>query len=400
MMIRSLLALILLLPAICFAKPELSQRDYRVLTTASKLLENEEYDKAYQHLHKAQQQLRNKYALALVAHNLGQIELIRERYPAALEHLETAYRLDALDEAQQLQLSHSLAQLNCMEEHWRRCIDYLKGWMSAAPDQIKGKDYLLLAQAYAQLEKWSALLGPIDRAIASRKKPPQSWFQLKLAAHIKLRQWKSAISTQKTVLSFYAEKPENWRQLVSLYLQRENHRQALATQRMGFDRGLLQKARDYRLLTSLMLQAEIPFFAGQVMQQGLDNSVLKANERNLKLLGRCWIEAREYSQAILVLQRLNTLKPSTRTLTQLAQLQLQQQDWESAKRSLTDALDTKPKDKAKLQLLLGIAQIKLKHYRQAKNTLLAAASDERLKPSVEGWLYYLDQVNPDDSAAS
>lgn len=395
-----LIVVFMLLPMLASAKAQLSQRDYQLLMQAYKFIEAEQYTAAHSHLLAAKEQVGSDYARALVSHNLGQVELQRERYAKALTYLRDAYEMKALPDDQNINLIRTLAQLNCMEEKWKVCTVHLEYWMHQTSDSVKGEDYLLLAQAYSQLEKWSKVITPISSAIASRKVAPESWYQLKVVAHIRLEQWRAAVREQKRMISHYADKPGHWRQLVSMHLQVKDQKKALADQRIAYERGLLRKAGDYRLLAQMMLQAQIPFYAGEVIQAGLDRGDLKRNKKNLQLLSRCWVQARESKKAAAVLAQLNKVAPSNQNLTQLAQVQIELQDWRAAEKTLQMALKRSQGKQTRLQLLLGITRVKLKHYDQARQALAAASADKRLKSAVDGWMRYLDQIDPGIELAS
>lgn len=397
---RLLIAVLMLLPMLASAKAQLSQKDYQLLMQAFKFIEAEQYSEAHKHLMTAKEQVGSDYARALVAHNLGQVELQRERYPSALQHLREAYELKALPDDQQINLIRTLAQLNCMEEKWKVCTVHLEYWMKQAPESVKGEDHLLLAQAYSQLEQWRKVIPSISTAILGRKVAPENWYQLKVVAHIRLEQWRAAIREQKRMMQHYASKPGHWRQLVSMHLQVKDQKSALADQRIGYERALLRKASDYRLLAQMLLQAEIPYYAGEVMQEGLTRGDLKANKKNLKLLSRSWVQARENEKAAAALARLNKVAPNKESLTQLAQVQIDMQDWRAAQKTLQKALKRSQGKQARLQLLLGITRIKLKHYDEAREALAAASGDKRLKSAVDGWIRYLDQIDPEFNLAS
>lgn len=390
-----LIAVLMLLPLMAQAEAQLSQRDYQLLTQALKFIEAEQYAEAHKYLMQAKSQVGSDYARALISHNLGQVELQRERYGKALGHLHDTYELNALPKEQQINLIRTLAQLNCIEENWNTCASLLEQWLHQAPGKVKGDDHLLLAQAYSQLKKWSNVIKQVSAAIQSRDVAPENWYQLKVVAHIRLRQWRAAIREQKRLISHYADKPLHWRHLVSLQLEVKDQQAALATQRMGFERGLLRKASDYRLLAQMMLQDRIPYFAGLVIQEGLENGVLKPDKTNLQLLSSCWIQAQESKKAVTVLVQLNKLAPSRQNLTQLAHMQIELQDWQGAQMTLLKALKHSQGKQARLQLLLGITQINLESYDQARRALTAAAADKELKATADGWVRYLDQISLD-----
>jgi len=201
------------------------------------------------------------------------------------------------------------------------------------------------------------------------------------------------------MISHYAGKPGHWRQLVSLHLQNKDQKSALADQRIAFERGLLTKNSDYRLLAHMMLQAQIPYYAGQVVEQGVARGILKQDKKTLQLLSRCWVQAKENEKAVQVLAQLNKLAPSKQSLTQLAQVQIDLQDWHAAQRTLLQALQNDQGKQARLQLLLGITRIKLKRYDRARQALAAAAGDKQLRSTVDGWMQYLDRIHPKQALA-
>lgn len=393
---RRLLVLMLLLPMLAFADAQLSQKEYKVLTQAGELIENQQLGEAHKLLSGAKKDARDGYGKALMLHNLGQIELLRERYPRALAYLKGAYDQSAMPEESQLNLMRTLAQLHCMNDHWLRCAELLGGWMAKDPTAVKGDDYLLQAQAYSQLERWRSVVQPISAAIASRKIAPENWYQLKVLAHIQLKQWRSAVREQQRMMQFYSDKPDYWRQLVSLHQQNGDERSALAAQRIAYERNLLTTARDYRLLASMLLRAELPFYAAQVVEQGVERKILKSGKKNLELLSRSWILAKESERAVAVLADLNRVAPSKKTLVHMAYMQIELQDWNAAEKAIKRAMQRSQKPDPRLQLMMGITQIKLRDFSEARESLNAAATDRKVQSEAEGWIRYLDQIQPPD----
>ncbi|MCV6610385.1 MAG: hypothetical protein OIF55_06415 [Amphritea sp.] len=398
---RSLMLVFLVtISSFVIAGQPLSQSDYRLLTKAGKLIETEQLEAAYQLLSEADSGSRKGYSKALIAYNLGQIDLRRERFKSAIKHLEVAFTQQAMPSEQQLSLKRTLAQLNCMEERWKRCISLLKSWLAEAPEKVTANDQILLAQAYSQTERWREVIKPAAAAINSRADVPESWYQLKIFAHIRLNQWRSAIRDQQRMMTHYTGNPAHWRQLVSLHQQNRDHKSALASQRIGYERGLLSSAADHRLLAGMLLQAQLPFFAGEVVQQGIDRKILKANKRTLELLSRCWIQAKESRRAVAALAKLNDVAPGRQSLTRMAYMQIELQEWQQAQLTLQRALKLGGKKVSELQLMLGIVRIKLRQFEGARQALSVAAENRNMKSAADGWLRYLDQVSPEQTLLS
>ncbi len=264
--------------------------------------------------------------------------------------------------------------------------------MAAAPASVKPSDHLLVAQAYSQLESWKLVLPHISKAINAKKIAPQNWYQLKVVAHVRLKQWSQAAKQQQVLLRHYSDKPGEWRQLVSLQLQAKQRKSALATQRLGYNRKILRKPTDYTLLAQLLMNQNIPYQAGIVLQEGMKAKVVKASVRNLRILSQAWIVAKEMDKAIGILKRLNQIAPNEKTAAKLAQIQFQERKWKGAEATLVKALK-KSVEPAELQLMLGITRLNMKKYDAARSAFDQAGKSSKYEKTVAGWIRYLDQMN-------
>ncbi|MCP4595287.1 hypothetical protein [Neptuniibacter sp.] len=387
-----LLFLLLLSPVAFAAGNQLSQYEYKQLSGAFKLMEEGSLTQARKLLKQAQPNMKSDYAKALVFQNLAQIALHSEQFSVALKNLKQAKVLNALPKDQQDNLDHTLGQLYCMQESWSSCIKHLKQWMAAVPGSVKPSDHLLVAQAYSQLESWKLVLPHISKAINAKKIAPQNWYQLKVVAHVRLKQWSQAAKQQQVLLRHYSDKPGEWRQLVSLQLQAKQRKSALATQRLGYNRKILRKPTDYTLLAQLLMNQNIPYQAGIVLQEGMKAKVVKASVRNLRILSQAWIVAKEMDKAIGILKRLNQIAPNEKTAAQLAQIQIQERKWKGAEATLVKALK-KSVEPAELQLMLGITRLNMKKYDAARSAFDQAGKSSKYEKTVAGWIRYLDQMN-------
>ncbi|WP_136680362.1 hypothetical protein [Neptunomonas sp. XY-337] len=391
---------LLLASTLSHGQEKLSQHDYKQLKKAFDLIEASQTQAAKQQLLSASDKVTSPYAKALVWQNLGQLELRAERHRTALKYLQKAHVLEALPATQQSNLLKTIAQLHCMAEQWSACSTKLNRWIKSAGKQVRGDDHLLLAQAYSQQEKWRAVLPSIRAAIATRKVAPRSWYQLETGAQIRLKRWAAAAKAQQRLVRIYPKRSADWRQLTALQLQAGQNKAALATQRMGFESGLLTQGKDYRQLAQMLLRQGAPYKAGEVLESGLKRGSLKGTARELTLLSQSWQLAKEKHKAIAALTQLQKVTPSAKNLARIAQLQIDLEQWRSAQRTLSAALKSaKGDDRASLQLLLGITQVKLEQFVLARNALKAAADFPSVSGSAKSWLRYLEQVAPNEQLA-
>lgn len=377
------------------AEHKFSKLEHREFSELQQYMEEESWTKARQQLASMQKLFSKPYVQALIEHYLGQIALQMDEYKRATVHLEKAFAFNELPEHQQTGLIRTLGQLYCMDEKWKPCLQKLNSWIETTTDQVKADDYLLISNAYSQLENWPKVIPNIKQAIALRERPPENWYQLLISSHIQLKQWKQAIQQQKILVQYYGTRASHWRQLVSLHLQVDDNQSALACQRVAYEQKILNSSKDYRLLAQLMMHGGIPYFAAEIIQQGMDRGIVKRDKKNLELLSVGWIQAEETDKAITSLAQLIKLDRRENYLTQLAQMQIKQMQWKAAQTTLLSALKQPVKESSQLQLMLGITRINLRDYGTARESLMVASKNKKLKKLALNWIQYLEQVDPD-----
>lgn len=369
-------------------------KDFAMMERVDGLIDEKQFEAAYTELMDARETVRGDFGRALVLQYLADIDLQLERYPNALRHLTAAYALNALSEQQQTNALYTLAQLHCMEEQWQRCADLISDWLNQVPStEHRSSHYLLLAQANTAMEKWPLVIDPVGKAIALENPAPMDWYQFKVAAQVSLKRWQGAISTQKALLSLYPDQALQWRRLVSFQFEVKQFKEALASQRIGVEQGLLREEKDYRLLAQLMLQEGIPFHGARILEEGMSAGRVKLTEGNLQLLATGWQLARDNQRLLVALTKLNELAPSLQRLEQLARVQIETEQWESAQATLRQGIARYGKEsQARLQLLLGITHIQLETYNEARAALVLASQDSVVGPSANSWLRYLEGI--------
>lgn len=373
--------------------PSLSQADFKRFQVAFDLIEQQQWRQAKEGLNLLITESSSSYVKALAHYNLGKISLEREHYKSAIQSLQKARALEALPTDQNLSLLNVIGQLHCQLDQWKSCINVLQQWVKLAPNKVKAQDYILIAQANAQLERWASVIKPVNRAITLTKRPPKNWLQIAIVAHVELEQWPQAVKRQQQLIEYYPEQAEDWRQLVNLHLQQDSFDHALAVQRLGFHRGLLASEEDYQLLAQLLLTKGLPERAGEVLVAGLKSQQLERNEKVLTLLSQAWLHAKEWEQAESVLVRLNQLMPSAERAKKLAQVQMELKHWHVASKSLQLAIRLSEKYDPSLYIMLGIAEIHAKDFNAARSAFNKAVASQKEHESAQNWLNYIAKLD-------
>jgi len=408
-MIRALMVLLLSISTLVQAakQPTLSAAEYKHLTTVQTLIGEEKWKEARTSLQKLEEAMTRPYANALRLQTLGQVELQLDRYPQALKAFQAAYRLEVLDDVQQRQLLHLQAQLQLSQENWKVGAKLLEQWLvdtreaeknaKPGPDgkpvasKIRADDYLWLAQAYSQQEKWRQTIDRIRVALKMRPNAPENWHQLELAGHLNRKDWKSSLTVLRRLVQMNP-KEGYWSQIASLQLQLKRRRGALATMRIAHELGYLKKGSNHKLLAQLMLQQGMPYQAARIMENAMKRKLVKRSNSNLRLVASAWTQAREQDEALDSLQVLAKRKPTATLLGRIARLQVHQQRWGDAEKTLKRALKLKAKNPERLLLLQGIARVRMERLDDARRSFKQAQQYADARGVAESWLQYLTQI--------
>jgi tetratricopeptide (TPR) repeat protein len=142
----------------------------------------------------------------------------------------------------------------------------------------------------------------------------------------------------------------------------------------------------------LNLFLEIPYKAAVIVQENIDNGSIEKNEANLKLLLGSWTAAREFDEAIKVIDILAPMTNQGNLYIQKAMLLNEKGDWEGVRTAAEQALETGTIDKpGDIYILLGMAYTELEEYEQAIDSFkkVLEVGAERNKKNAEAWIEYV-----------
>jgi tetratricopeptide (TPR) repeat protein len=174
------------------------------------------------------------YEQAIVLRSLSSVYALKEQYKKAAEALSRCLNLKVLPGSQEQQGIQNLGQLYMATEQYAKAIKTLEPWLAENPKKIDGQINVLIANAYAQLKHYRKALPYIKKAIASAKKPEESWYQLNLALYYELDNYSSAATLLKQLVRRYPDKKTYWSQLSSVYQQLKQYKKAVSIKRLAY----------------------------------------------------------------------------------------------------------------------------------------------------------------------
>ena len=230
----------------------------------------------------------------------GYTYFAQEKYAESAASYEKVLEQEELPEAMRLSTIYTLGQLHFHLEHYQQAADYLQDWLKLASNPGP-EPYILLGQAYYQLGKLEQAAGPVQQAIDIARergaRVQENWYALLRVIYFETKNYPRLLEVLEILVRDYPAK-EYWLHLSSAYGEMGDTARQLAAYDMAYQQGFLKRGNEIVLLAQLLLQAEVPYRAGTLLQQGLDDGTIEGTAANWRLLSQAWIMAQEHQKAI------------------------------------------------------------------------------------------------------
>lgn len=386
--------------------PALREATYKSLAEAQELVDAKDLVGAQQVLDDllGKSKNLNAYEIASVHNMKAFVAFSQEDYPAAIRAYENVLaQRPEIPVALELSTLYALGQLYFVEENYRKAIDYLNTWFEAA-ENPGPQAYVFLAQAYYQLEDYRQVPPIIQEAMevarARDAEIKENWWLLMRAAYYELEDWDNVIDILEVLVRDFPKK-EYWVQLSGLYGQEGQSDKQVGAIWAAWIQGMLDQEREILNVAGLMLQEGVPYWAGRILEQEIEDEVVEDSSSNLQMLAQAWQMAQEVDKAIPVYQEAARKSDEGELYYRLSQLYLDKNDCESAIDAVDSALDKGGlRNVAQAQLVRGMCQFELKRYDAAIASfnagIRADGADDIDLRSLRQWRSYVENEKARD----
>lgn len=328
------------------------------------------------------------YQKAMILRELASAAAQRKDYPAARKLLEQAIELNALSGPAAEMMKRDLAALAMASGDIKDQIPALESLVragNATPEVMAA-----LGAAYVQNKRFKDAVPLLKKAIAAQPgKPDTTWRMALIAALIGAGQYAEATAPLEQVLREAPGQRDSWLQLAALHLKSGNKERAQAAMEIASRLGYLSEAEDRLRLVTLTGQLGAPFEAGSLLQGWMQSGQVPKSTENQKLLAALWVRARERRLALPVLQEMVAARPSRELYEQIAQLQLERQDYPRAVEAMNQAIQMGGTSGLVL-VNLGLARYQMADVEGATQAFRQAATFAPQKELATKWLEYLE----------
>ncbi len=327
------------------------------------------------------------YARAMLLRDLAATAVEKKDYKEAQRLLQEAIKIGALSGPAAEMMKKDLAALTMAGGDIKQQVPQLEALVksgSATPEIL-----VALGAAYLENRRYKEAVPLLQKGIAASPKPDPTWRKALVAALIGAGQEGDAAKLLEQQLKGNSAQREAWLQLSALYLKAGNKERAQATMEIASRLGYLTSAEDRLRLVTLTGQIGAPFEAGSVLQGWMQGGQVAKNADNQKLLAALWVRAREPKLALVVLNDLSVAKPSRELYEQMAQLQLEREDYAHASQALAQAMQLGGKS-GPLLMNLGLARYQLADVDGALGAFKEAGQYAPQKKLAGDWITYLE----------
>jgi len=373
--------------------PTMREAVYKKLSEAQELAEGNDLDGALKLLKDAEK-TRNltPYEKSQIFNFYAFVYYSRDDYANAVRSYEQVLAQPDLPEALETGTIFSLAQLYFVQEQYQKSIDYLDRWFSVTTKPT-AQPYLMLGQAYYQLERFNDALTPILKAVelkkASEKGVDEQSYLLLRALYFELNNYPKMAEVLEILVREFPKK-DYWLQLSGVYGEMDLAEKQLITMELVYRQGLFDRSTEFVTLSQLLMQAEIPYRAAKVLADGFDQGVVDRNMANLRLLSQAYVMAQDDKKAIDPLSEAASLSKDGELYYHLANSLMNLEQYNEAASAARKALNKGGLDRPdSVRVLLGMALFENGDTRDAIEAFQQAQKDDRSSRVANQWLSFI-----------
>ncbi len=332
----------------------------------------------------------NSYELAQIWNTLAFAYYTLDDMPNTLMAYEMVLK-EEITEALELSTLRSLFQLYYAQEAYKKSIDYMNRWEKLRGEPDAGVTFIR-ATAYYQLEDYKNALKEalvVEKITAAEgKEMKENWWYLQVVIYNELKDYDNVIKVLEKLIVVYPKK-QYWMHLAGMYSEKGLDDRSLSAYYAAYSQGMLAKESEVVMLAQRLLNAEVPFEAATVLEQGIKVKLVKKDEKNMKLLGTSYTMSQDMAKAIDAWREAAKLSDDGDNYYRLAQALANEDRHKEAIEAYTSALDKGVKNKTNAYFWLGISQMQLERWDSATASFKEAAKDKDMEKSARRYLKYI-----------
>jgi tetratricopeptide (TPR) repeat protein len=382
--------------------PSISEATYKQLSEAQEAIDAEDLNTARQVLNNMLERRSrlNGNEIGQVYNMLGFVHFSQENYAEAIRAYEQVLAQgEDIQAGLEVSTLYTLAQLSFVEERYQDALRYMETWLGKANNP--GADpHIFMGQVYYQMQNFPAAITQIERGISVARERDveikENWWALLNFLYFEQENWPKVLEILEIMVRDFPKR-EYWIRLAGIHGQQGNDNESLWSYEAADVGGFLTQQGDLTNYAGLLMQAEVPFRAARVLERGLEAEIIERNDRTLQSLGQAHQLSQEVEKAIPALQEAARLSDEGRIFERLAQVLLDNDQFEDCVQAADRALDKGGlRQESGTYTVRGMCQYNLESISAARESFVACRNsarrdnDENSRRICQQWITYID----------
>ena len=330
-----------------------------------------------------------EYEQANVLNYIGFVYYNMEDIPGALRTYERMVALPTLEPQLKKQTLYTVAQLYTMQEDYSKALSTLDQWFMMETNPPP-EAFILKAQNLYQVERYSDMIQPIENAMRvaeeREKEVKEDWYVLLNFAYFREENYTKVRDIQKILLVNWPKK-QYWFSLAGAYTELGEDDNLINAYASAHTQNMFEKESEFVTMAQLFLQREVPYKAGQLLEQEMAAGRVEKNAKNYRLLSQAWQLAMEDAKAIPALQEAARLASDGELDVRLGNAYLNTADYGKCVEAVQTGIrkgGLKSPDNAYISL--GMCQYNERKYQAAIEAFREAGKTQRSRRVANQWI--------------
>jgi len=370
---------------------------YKKILPCQEMLAEDKSNEALKCLQAIDVERLNGYETAVLYQMFGYGYSALENYAKAISFFEKAIATEQLSPGQTLDFQFNVAQMYRALEKLPESIRTFETWLKGA-ESPTGTQFYAIASTYYQAEKFDKSLELIERALATRPDPEESWLNLAVALYIDKKNYKKAAPLLES-MAIRFPKASYWKQLAAVYSELKDDKRSLVAQELAYQQGFLTTDVDLRRLGETYLFLDVPVKGAMLIEKEIAAGRMEKSVRNWQLLADAWLQAREYDKSIKPLEQAAALSGDGKLYIRLAKVHVDGERWDDAIDALNKGVKRGGLESiGETHFLRGIALFNQGKLNSARVEFVKAQKFDDTRKKGAQWVRFIDTRKSAESA--
>ena len=334
----------------------------------------------------------NSYEKAQIWNTLAFAYYTLDDTPNTIHAYEQILAQGTISEALEQTSLRTLFQLYFGEERYDKSIEYIERWEALKGELDPGVTFIK-ATAYFMLKNFKESLKNAklveELAIQAGKVIKENWWYLQIVIYSELNDYDSTIPVLEKLILNYSKK-QYWMHLAAIYSEKEMDDRALSVYYAAYKQDMLTREQELVILAQRMLNAEIPYEAASILDEGFESGIVEENLKNMKLLAMAYTMAREMDKAIDAWRRATEFAEDGDVYYRLAQALSNEDRHKDAVGAYRDSLEDRGiRNVSDVQFWLAISLMNLNEWDEATRVFRESGKDPRKSKMVNQYIRYI-----------